>query len=129
MSPRTIRTMASQCRRGVTLVELVVALAIVGISATVVLMTWTWSDHGAQPSSAATDAIRDARRRAIATGTVQRVRLRVREDGRLEPSDDPRADATVRFATAHPDGSVHADPTFGFARLAGSMVPLGPASP
>lgn len=101
-------------RRGVTLVELMVALAILTIAAGVASV--------AIPSVAPANArdlvraqIARGRSRAIATG--EPVTMRVRTDS---------APDTVATATAFPDGSVIADPSLDIDPLPGVPRPVAP---
>ena len=117
-------------RAGVTLIELVVALAIVGISSAVVLLEWkrTQVDDDAESRSFAT-LIADARRRAITTGRTQQLSIRLSSDGVVLAADDSRTGSVLRSLAFHADGSVVAAPALGMDRIAGQLRSTGQAVP
>lgn len=100
--------MRTSSRAGVTLLELVVSLAIIGMGSAVASLAWRRqepSDSGSAVARLATDA----RRRAIASGRVQRVAFRRTADGAVLDADDAMAGSVVRHLVAFPDGTVIAD--------------------
>jgi prepilin-type N-terminal cleavage/methylation domain-containing protein len=94
-------------RRGVTLVELIVVLAIVAIIAGVTTLAFRRADV-APPIVPWVAAIAAARRTAI--DSARTVRLTV------------HLDDSVYAATALPDGSVVADARLGVDRLSGEVM-------
>lgn len=98
--------------RGVTLVELVVVIAILGLAAGVAGLAFRPPPSRTGPDARG-PAIAGARARALATGA--RVTVAVDSGG---------SDATV---TAHPDGSVLAAPALTVERLTGK--PTAPTRP
>lgn len=117
-------------RAGVTLVELVVALAIVGISSGVVLLAWRPTDverHAESRSFA--ELIADTRRRAAATGRTQNVTFRLATDGLVLEADDVAAGSALHAMAVHPDGSVVASPALRVDRIAGQLLPVPEAAP
>lgn len=109
-------------RRGVTLIELAVALVIIGIMLTVVSLQW--SDPGSvrveEPGTVAA-WVAEARGRAIATGSPQTLRLRVSDDGDRAVLEERPGLGAVRRLTAYPDGSVVADSGLPVDRLTGTV--------
>jgi prepilin-type N-terminal cleavage/methylation domain-containing protein len=90
-------------RPGVTLAELMVVLALLGIVASVAGLALQSSSH--LPANEAASTVATARTHALRAG--RRVTVGVRIDGRL------------RMATALPDGSVIANASLGVDRLSG----------
>ena len=105
-------------RAGITLLELIVVLAIMGVMAGVVGLAVLHPEVRTQPSTvaAAHAAIAEARREAIESGVSVAITVSIdsTEDGH------PVARATPPLhATAFPDGSVVADSALGIDRLTG----------
>jgi prepilin-type N-terminal cleavage/methylation domain-containing protein len=107
---------------GFTLLELVVALAIIGIASTVVLMAWRASarEHGSESEGLAR-AVADARRLAIASGRPQLMQFRLHADGSLSEVDDLRLGGLVVRMVSYPDGGVVADSSIPVERMSGSF--------
>lgn len=107
---------------GFTLLELLVALAIIGIASTVVMMAWISSApaHGSERDALAR-AIADARRHAIASGRPQLMLFRLHADGSLSNVDDPRSGGLIVRMVSYPDGGVVADSGIPVERLSGSI--------
>lgn len=99
-------------RAGMTILELVIVLAILGVIASVVGLAIRAAPP-VEPDSLdeAQRIIASARRRALDDGRSVVVAVRLRRRGEQA--------ATVRHALALPDGSVLADSTLGIARLSG----------
>ncbi len=108
-------------RNGVTLVELLVVLAILGLMAGIVGLSFTRDEPvpDAGTLAAAHDTIAAARRSAIAAGLPVATMVLVTRAG--EGDAGPQ---TYR-ATALPDGSVIADAALGIDRLSGRPIPSG----
>lgn len=109
---------------GSTLLELVVALAILGIASTVVLVAW----RASEPESRAdlgglAQALADARRRAIASGRPQVLQLRLVLDGSATVVSDQLRRGVVARLVAYPDGGVVADSNLPVERLSGTILP------
>ena len=108
--------------RGVTMVELITVLAILGIMAAVVTAALPEPELGPPPESllAARVRIAEARREAISRGRAVTVALRV------SPTDTGTsrgsAARTELRATALPDGSIIADPGLAIERLTGRPI-------
>ena len=98
--------------RGVTLVELVVVLTILGVVAGVVGLAIRRSAP-IRAADAPTAAIAAARRVAIDSARIVTV--------------DVGGDMTPNRATAYPNGSVVTDTALSIDRLTGAVVVLGPA--
>lgn len=116
-------------RPGVTLLELMIALTIVGISSAVVLLSWQWQETEGSIESGAVASIADARRRAIASGRTERLHFRLAGDGTVIPLDERRPGSTIRFVTVRADGSVVADPAYGVDRLGRRAMPSSLVAP
>jgi prepilin-type N-terminal cleavage/methylation domain-containing protein len=113
-------------RRGVTLLELLVAIVIIGVSTTVILVAWKAQEPEASASPDDIGSwIADARRRAIATGRSQQVRVRIDDAGRVMAWTRDVGIGSLRQFVAHPDGSVVADSAIRVERLSGSVTPRG----
>ncbi len=116
-------------RAGMTLVELIVVLAILGVTAGIAGLSFRRSAP-LDEADATTAVIRDARTRAIRTGVA--VTIAVQMSGRdakleLEPAmlsadtataKEPATEMTYDI-TAFPDGSVIGGEAFGVDRLSG----------
>ncbi len=113
-------------RTGVTLIELVVALLIIGVGTSVATLAWRSRDPSVLDSSGAVARLAsDARRTAISSGRVQRVEFRVAADGAVFDADETRAGSVVRRILALPDGTVIADSSLRLD-LVGGRVPVAP---
>jgi prepilin-type N-terminal cleavage/methylation domain-containing protein len=101
-----------------TLIELVVVVAILGIMAGVVGLSFTRSVSAPPPGTvaAALDTIAAVRRMAIARGIP--IAMAVTIEGSFE-GEGP---LQVFHATAFPDGSVIADAALGIDRLSGRPI-------
>lgn len=110
-------------RRGVTLLELVVALVIVGVTSGAVLIAARTDVEDEPPARASLEsAILEARREAIATGVPRTLELRLTDRGSLLAAGVDDMNGSVRLVTIRPDGGVIADSSLGFARLSGRSV-------
>lgn len=109
------RTPAMERRRGVTMLELLVVLAILGVIGSVVGLGFR-SAAPAEPGSLedAWSVIRDARGKAVREGRAVVVIATLR---------DALGTSVTHHATALPDGSVIADSALGVSRLAGAREP------
>lgn len=116
-------------RRGVTLIELVVALAIVGITTSIVLLAWRQPADSDESTHSFTTLVSDARRTAIASGRARHVRFRLIEDGAVVDAADVSRGGVVRHLVANPDGSVVADTSLRVDRLAGHVAPVRVTAP
>lgn len=117
-------------RAGVTLIELVVALAIVGVSSGVVLLAWRSNEpeEDAENHSFA-ELIANTRRRAITSGRTQQVSFRIASDGSVLETDDLHAGSSLHAMAVYPDGSVVAAPGLRVDRVAGHLASLRTEAP
>jgi prepilin-type N-terminal cleavage/methylation domain-containing protein len=106
-------------RAGITLLELIVVLAIMGIMAAVVGLAVRQPEPSIPATSleAAQAAVAEARRVAIHTG--QPVAITVSIDAGARESTSPAGTLIQLHATAAPDGSVIADTALRIDRLSG----------
>lgn len=113
-------------RTGVTMIELVVALLIIGVGTSVATLAWRSRDSSdLDPSGAVARLASNARRIAIASGRVQRVEFRVAADGTVFDANAARAGSVVRRILALPDGTLIADSSLRLD-LVGGRVPVAP---
>lgn len=109
---------AVRSRRGVTLVELVVALTILAIASAVVLLEMR-ERHRTTVEDEFVVLVGEARRKAIATGRPQMLRLRgvlAVDSASSAEARTPRREVEL---IAFPDGSVLADSALHIERLSG----------
>lgn len=117
-------------RAGVTLIELVVALAIVGVSSGVVLLAWR-SDGSAGDAGthSVAELLASTRQRAITSGRLQQVSFRVARDGRVLESDDVEVGSSLHAMAVRPDGSVIASAVLRVDRVTGHLRSLQSVAP
>lgn len=111
-------------RSGVTIIELIIALAIMGIAATAVGLSANAFGRG-EANEIGDDGrqlVRDAQRRAIASGLPVLVRVIVPPVSRTSLGDSTAAEQRIESVLARPDGSVIADPALGLDRLTGGRA-------
>ena len=96
--------------RGVTLLELVVALAVMAVLSALAGLAWRTSDNSTQPSPGDVDTV--ALRRAAVASRVPMTRLVILGD-------------SVRLVTAHPDGRILAGPALSGAVDGSDVRPDG----
>lgn len=102
--------MRSSSRDGVTLLELVVALAIIGMGSAVAMLAWRAQDSSALEADAAVARlVSDARQQAITSGRVQRVAFRLTPGGEVLDVNELAAGSVEHRLVAFPDGAVIAD--------------------
>jgi prepilin-type N-terminal cleavage/methylation domain-containing protein len=113
-----------KARRGVTMLELIVVLAIMGVMAGFVGLAIAKTDPGPQPNTLASAqaAIADARMRAIRRGAP--VDIAVSITGNVSEQPATTTSTRVLHAVAFPDGSVIADRALGIDRLTGRPLRL-----
>ena len=97
---------AARKRRGVTLLELLVVVTLLGVTASVAVLVMP---ARRVPPDDTPHRIANARAQALRTGRPVTVVLQL--------------DSTYSIATAMPDGTVLADPTTGIDRLTGYPLP------
>lgn len=100
--------LAHSPERGITLVELLVVLAVLGAMATVVGLAWRRGDWDAARPAGGIVVVDQARRRALDTGTPVAVRVKV-------------DDMTVQVM-ALPDGRIVGADRFGYDPLSGRLA-------
>ena len=111
-------------RAGVTMLELAVAIVIIGLGTTVVLVAWEARGPGVAVST--DDAVAwtvDARRLAITTGRPQALSVRIDHEGKLTTRMLNEGGGSLRRLVAYPDGSVVADSMFRVERFSGRATP------
>jgi type II secretory pathway pseudopilin PulG len=99
----------SQRRAGITLVELVVVMLIIGLSLTVVAMA-ARGEPEVNAGESPDDLLLKARRQAIRSGREHQLRVRITPEREVIALDDAQPGSRVVFAIARPDGSVVGDP-------------------
>ncbi len=109
-------------RAGATLVELLVALVILGITGGVVLVSWPRNTSSTAESSTLGAIAADARRVAITTGRPQRVLVRLTREGTLLDSALPESEGQLHSILALPDGGIIASKELLIDRLSGRLV-------
>lgn len=110
-----------QERSGATLIELLVALVVLGITGGVALVAWPRSNAPTTASGSIGAIVAEARRAAITTGRPQRVHIRVtREEAPLDPAL-PDVDGQLQSFVALPDGGVIAKRELMVDRLSGRL--------
>lgn len=109
-------------RRGVTLVELLVVLVILGLSTSVVMLAWRQDVAPSAEMGELRRRIGEARRRAISSGRPQRLTFLLSRNGALTTPDQTDSDAAPYTVTALPDGGVLADYDLRFDRLLGTPL-------
>lgn len=99
-------------RKGVTMLELIVALSLMGILSGVVSFAWTSGGFRAseEPASTTVATIHNERRLAIASGKTRRVVI--------------RSGHRVDTLFAHPDGRLDGGNRYGFDPLSGRKLKL-----
>ena len=109
----------SHARSGVTLVELLVVIVILGIAAGVAGIAIGTASSWTDSVSDWRRAVGEARSRAIATGSPVRVRVRVPLPRAGDAAGATGDSALTASVTALPDGSVLAPLAMGMNRLTG----------
>jgi prepilin-type N-terminal cleavage/methylation domain-containing protein len=103
-----IRARLTQSRPGVSLLEVIVTLAVLGVLTAVVGLSWQRQQAAAHTASAAA-TVAAARRKALDLGTSVTVRVEL-DDG-------------VHVITVTPDGRIRGGEALGFDPLAGRPLP------
>lgn len=94
-------------RAGVSLLEVIVTLAVLGVLTTVVGLSWQRQNTPTATASAAS-AVATARRQALDTGTSVTVNVEL--------------NGAVHVVTVTPDGRIRGGDALGFDALAGRLV-------
>ena len=109
-------------RRGSTLIELVVVLAVIAIVGAAFLVAPGPSGPNPHGVAAAEQLLREARRSAIASGKPVLVHVRLSSDGQIAIDAGARPGTIERSILALPDGGVIADSGIAIDRLNGSLL-------
>lgn len=109
-------------RSGVTLVELLIVLVILGLVAGVVLPAWSRNHTSPAEDGELQQTVAALRRAAISSGRPQRVDLRLRPDQTVLPPGELSSDAAAYSITALPDGSVLSDSILRINRVLGTPL-------
>lgn len=108
-----------RARAGVTLVELLVALAILGITGGMVLLAFPRGETSAAEVNSVRSIAAEARRLAITTGRPQRVVIQLTQEGTVRAERSERAGTQQHSVIALPDGGVIASDGLSIDRLSG----------
>ena len=117
-----MRRSTMACRSGVTLVELLVVMVILGIAAGVVGLAISPFGVGVAQTPDWQLSVTEARSRSIASGRAVQVLVHVPRATAPTDAAPDEPESVVRQVTALPDGSVLAPAGLAIARLTGRAL-------